>query len=299
MSNGACVIFNPRSGSREKQGAWNAALEGRDDIEVWRISSPDELEATVERALKAGFDPIIAAGGDGTISAIAGQLAGAEVALGVVPMGTFNYFARSLGLPDDPAAALEVALGGAERRISVGEVNGRVFLNNASLGAYAAILQVREGIYERWGRSRFAAYWSVIVAMSTIYRRLRMRITVDGETHVLRSPMVFVSMSGYQLQEFDLDGIDEVEKGRLVAFVAHDAGRIGLFWRALKVFFRGARQKVDYRMFCGEEIFIETARDVRTVAHDGEKERMRGPFRLRVLKDALRVRVPEGERGGN
>lgn len=299
MASRACIIFNPRSGSRNGDNPWDALLKGHDDIELMRIGSPEDLPQIVKKAVDQGFDPIIAAGGDGTISAIAGQLAGTGSALGVVPMGTFNYFARSLGLPEDPAAALEIALGGAERRMSIGEVNGRVFLNNASLGAYAAILQVREGVYARWGRSRLAAYWSVIVAMSTIYSRLRMRITVDGKTHDLRSPMAFVSVSSYQLEEFDLAGVQEVENGRMVAFLAHDTGRAGLFWRACKIFFRGARHKVDYRMYSGDEIVIETARDVRTLAHDGEKERMRGPFHFRVMKDALRVRVPKDDGSGD
>ena len=289
----ACIILNPASGRGDHRGdAIRAAAAKFPGVEIREVPSPSKLGDTVDTALAEGCDPIIAAGGDGTIGALAAALAGTDVALGILPMGTFNYFARSLGLPEDPEQALTVALEGDTRAVSVGEVNGRVFLNDASLGAYASVLSVRESIYKNWGRSRLAAYWSVIVAMTTIYKSLKMTITVDGKTHRVKSPMAFVAISAYQLEQFDLDGADAVSDGKLALLVARDVGRLHLLWRAVRIFFRGARSGTDYVLLTGEDITIETKRSKRLIAHDGEKERMPGPYRFHLRKDALTVRVP-------
>ncbi|WP_323764976.1 diacylglycerol/lipid kinase family protein [Marinovum sp.] len=290
----ACIILNPASGRGDHRGdEVRAAAAKYPEVEIREIPSPKKLSETVEKALADGCDPIIAAGGDGTIGALASALAGTGVTLGILPMGTFNYFARSLDLPQDPAEALEIALNGASRQVPIGDVNGRIFLNNASLGAYASVLSVREHVYRNWGRSRLAAYWSVIVAMTTIYQSLKMKITVDGETHQLKSPMAFVAISAYQLDEFDLDGAEAIKQGKLALFVARDVGRLQLLWRALRIFFRGARSGTDYVLLTGADITIETRRNKRLIAHDGEKERMPGPYRFRLRQGALTVRVPQ------
>ena len=291
----ACIILNPESGrGNGRASAFEEAARRYPDVPVHALPSPSRLGETVERAISEGCDLSVAAGGDGTIGGIAEAVAGTGVRLGIVPLGTFNYFARSLGIPENPEEALAAALDGEDRPLDIGDVNGRIFLNNASLGAYASVLSVREDVYRNWGRSRLAAYWSVIVAMVTIYRPLKMRITVDGEIRRLRSPMAFVAISAYQLRQFDLEGAEDVGRGKLALYVARDVGRMRLLWRAIRIFFRGARAGMDYTLMTGEEIVIETRRHNRLVAHDGEKEKMEGPYRFRVQKNALTVRVPRG-----
>ena len=83
------------------------------------------------RALERGAVLVIAGGGDGTISAVASVLAGTGKVLGVLPLGTRNHFARDLGISGDLAEAVRVLSEGMERRVDVGEVNGRVFINNS------------------------------------------------------------------------------------------------------------------------------------------------------------------------
>lgn len=292
MTAKACIIYNPSSGVNE---AGRMADPGRKDprVEVRQLAKPRDLLAVTKQAISDGCNPIIAAGGDGTICGVAEQLVDTDRTLGILPAGTFNYFARSLGLPEEPEAALEVALDGADRSLTVGEINGRIFLNNASLGAYAAILQVREGVYSRWGRSRLAAYWSVILAMVSVYRPLAMKVTIDGEERILRAPMAFVSVSPYQIEEMGLDGADAVRAGKMALYIPRDTKRLRLLWRAIRIFFRGARRHQDYLLLTGEEIVIETRRNKRLVARDGERDKMPGPYRFRVRKDALTVKVPK------
>lgn len=287
----ACIILNPGSGAKNGAGE-HASILKDPRVEVLRFGEGLDLPTLVQQAIEKGCDPIIAAGGDGTISGVAGEVAGSGRRLGILPFGTFNYLARSLGIPDEPDEALSVALESTEQTLTIGRVNDRIFLNNASIGAYAAILEVREDVYKRWGRSRLAAYWSVILAMISVYRPLSMKITVDGAEHTLRAPMAFVSVSEYQLDELGLDGVEAVREGKLALFIPRDTSRLKLLWRAIRIFFRGARRHQDYLLLTGEDILIETRRDKRLVARDGERERMSGPYRFQICRDALTVKVP-------
>ncbi|WP_375257513.1 diacylglycerol/lipid kinase family protein [Citreimonas sp.] len=293
-----CVLMNRASG-RKRERAETDALEKRidatDGFELRWLDHKAGLEEPVRKAVEDGFDTVVAAGGDGTVSAFAGVLSGTDSRMGVLPMGTFNFLARSMDIPEDVDDALDLLQTGTERRIALGEINGRTFINNASLGAYAAVLEAREKIYARWGRSRIAAYWSVIVAMLTLYRPLKMTVTVDGVEHKVRSPMAFIAIRPYQLDEYGLDGADAVRGGQLALYLAPDGGRLMLLWRAIKILARRVNPGEDYRLMTGKEIVIRTEKSKQLVARDGERERMKGPFTVRLNQSALGVIVPHDD----
>lgn len=291
--------MNAGSGDREGQekerelGALFARHPGRFDLRA--LSSGDEIAPEAARAVADGFQTVVAAGGDGTICAVTSSLVGTECQLGVLPLGTFNYFARSLGLSDDLEAAVEVLVAGHTQTVSVGEVNGEIFLNNASLGAYPAILENRESVYRRWGRSRIAAYWSVLETLATFHAPLRTRITVDGQQHKFKTPLVFVASNAFQLEELELEGADCIRSGRFAVFVAPDGGRLGLLRSAVQLASQTMKPGRDFDLLCGAEVVVETRRARSLVARDGERARMSSPFRFRFLRDAIRVIVPVGE----
>ncbi|WP_177177829.1 diacylglycerol/lipid kinase family protein [Citreimonas salinaria] len=281
-----------RKRARDETDDLERRIGGMEGFEVRRVDPKAGLEQPVREAAAQGYDTIVAAGGDGTVSAFSGVLSETGTRLGVLPMGTFNFLARSMGIPEDIDEALDVLRSGTERRIALGEINGRTFINNASLGAYAAVLEAREKIYARWGRSRLAAYWSVIVAMLTLYRPLKMTVTVDGIEHRVRSPMAFIAIRPYQLDEYGLEGADAVRDGQLALYLAPDGGRLQLLWRAFKILTRRVNPGEDYRLMTGSEFVIRTERTRQLVARDGERERMKGPFTVRLKPDALGVIVP-------
>jgi diacylglycerol kinase family enzyme len=179
-----------------------------------------------------------------------------------------------------------------ERTIPLGAVNGRVFLNNASVGAYAAILFRRERIYRRWGRSRLAAYWSVLTTLLRFRTSLDVSITVDGVTRAFRTPLVFVAKNAHQLDIFDLAGADCVRSGEFAVFVAPDCTRFELLRTAFRLAVRSVEPSRDFELICGRDVRIETRRRRRFVARDGERERMTAPFRFEMQPDGLRVIVP-------
>lgn len=293
---GLFAIVNKRSGKKGVQltePELSRLFGHHSRFHVHFLGKGDDIVAISRQAVSDGFDTIVAAGGDGTISGVAAGVVGSNCRMGIVPLGTFNFFARSFGLPEDPEEAARIAGAGQTRPVSVGEVNGRIFLNNASLGAYAAILNQRETIYRRWGRSRLAAYWSVLVALATIRRPLSLRVTVDGTVRRYRTPIAFVGTSSYQLEEFELDGADAVRDGEFALFIAPDCGRFGMIWNALRLAVRGMRRDRDFKLITGREILIEARRSSRLVACDGELARMKGPYIFKMREDALKVVVPD------
>ncbi|MDP9258013.1 MAG: diacylglycerol kinase family lipid kinase, partial [Actinomycetota bacterium] len=94
---------------------------------------------------------------DGTVSAVAAALAGTSTPMLVLPAGTLNHFARDLGVPLDPAEAALLVRDGARRQVDVAEVNGRVFVNNSSIGAYPIAVALRERLQDNGARGKWRA----------------------------------------------------------------------------------------------------------------------------------------------
>jgi len=120
-------------------------------------------------------------------------------------------------------------------------------------------------------------------------------ITVDGKVQREKSPSMFVSVSDFQLDQFDIEGGDAIKEGEFAMLLAPDTGRFKLIWKALKIAFRGVRKGRDYVLLTGRAITVETRQSQRLVARDGEREKLSEPFEFRILSKALRVRVPAGD----
>ena len=297
-SNEILVIINAGSGKKSgdaKHAALMDRIKAQDGVTIVQLTPDEDITKRAAQGATEGYGTIVAAGGDGTISGVCAALSGTSVKLGIVPLGTFNFFARSLGIPQDPDEAWDIISAGHSHAVSIGEINGQRFINNSSIGAYATVLKVRESVYDRWGRSRLTAYWSVIKAMLMLYRSLHMRITVDGVTQDIRSPMAFVAVRPYQLEEYGLPGAEIIRNGELVIYLAPKGGRLNLIWTAIKVLQRNVQRNEDYTMLTGRDIVIETFRSKRLVAWDGEKSWMNDPFHLKILQDELTVIVPAPE----
>ena len=246
-----------------------------------------DLEKTAkDTALKSPNSTIVASGGDGTISGVSAGLAGLPNQFGMIASGTFNYFARTV------EEAIDVIARGKIRPTGIAMINDKVFLNNASIGAYAAILQTREGIYKRWGRSRVAAYWSVVKALATLRAPLKLTVTYDGKSFNHRTPIVFAISNAFQLNQMGLSGEDCIANGGMVLLIAPDTNRWGLFKHAALAF-GVAKRQTDYQMHCSSEFTLEMSHKSRAVARDGELARMNGPFKLSMRPNALNLIVPE------
>ncbi|MDS9466957.1 diacylglycerol kinase family protein [Paracoccus sp. MBLB3053] len=290
-----CVIVNMGSGRQAGESIaerLREALDGRvAQLEFRRIKKGNDLLAIARDAVADGFDLIVAAGGDGTQAAVASAVAGSGAVMVTVPGGTFNYFARDIGVGETVDEALTIFEAPELRRIHVGEMNGLIFLNNVSFGAYPEILKRRESIYRRWGRSRVAAYWSAVVALWNLRRPLLLTVRTGGTERKFTTALAFVAKSAYQLETFGLEGADAIREGRVALLVARARRPGPLVRAALRLAFGKSARYEDFDMIAADEIELETFPRHEYVAHDGEKLWMDSPFQVRVRKNDLAVLV--------
>lgn len=290
------IVGNPRAGS-------HGEAEGPDVLRsafARRGVRADLVDVADARAVDAvacaegedAPDVIVAAGGDGTINAVANALAGRDRVMGIVPMGTFNYVARRYGLPEEAQAAVDVVLEGRTLRIDAGDVNGRLFLVNCSLGLYTSIIDARERHNRSFGRNRLVALLSAMKILVTPHRRPRVRVEHARGLLDTRASMVLIGANPLQLDGIDPEVAAAVERGALAIVVVRAVD----LWRLLKFAWKALTGKVaeapEIEAFVVDDarVWLRAAR-VRVVV-DGETVVLPTPLALASRPGALRLRVP-------
>jgi diacylglycerol kinase family enzyme len=260
-----------------------------------RIVQPSDghgITAVAREAAESSEPIVVAAGGDGTVSAVATALAGTDKVLGVLPVGTLNHFAKDLGIPLDLKAAVQTVMDAEVASVDVGEVNGRIFINNSSLGIYPRIVSRREAQQQRLARGKWPAFfWATIQALRR-FPFLDLRITFEGQQIFRRTAFLFVGNNEYEIAGFNLGSRTCINAGKLGLYLSHGTGRFGLFRLAFHALFGRVDQAKDFDAFCVTEARIETRKPRLLVALDGEVERMETPLQYRIRPAALRVLVP-------
>ncbi|MEA2711291.1 MAG: hypothetical protein QOF78_3892 [Phycisphaerales bacterium] len=254
---------------------------------------PDQLFNTAKRAVDdRSIDAVVAAGGDGTVSTVAYALADKDKPLGVLPRGTLNHFAKDLGIPLPLREAAAVIANNNVRRVDLGEVNGRTFINNSSIGLYPHIVRERENLRQRLGGNKWIA---MLVAAMRVFRRhptVRVRIGVGDQSVLRTTPFVFVGNNTYDINLTNLGRRTRLDGGELCVYFTNRTGRFGLFRLALRALFGRLEQAKDFNALCVTEVWIETARHELRVAMDGEVIQLAPPLHYRTRPAALRVLAP-------
>jgi diacylglycerol kinase family enzyme len=291
------VVLNDSSGTGDcaaqaKQLEGIFAEAGR-EARVKVARGGDQIRSFIESAVAEGCEVLVAGGGDGTINTAASVLVDRNVPLGVLPLGTLNHFAKDLGIPLELEDAARVVLEGTECRVDVGEVNGRVFVNNSSLGVYPAIVRLRER-YQATGRGKWvAALWASLVVL----RRnpfMGVRIIVDGQSTVRRTPFVFIGNNEYRMAGLNAASREKLVGKHIAVYLLNADRRVGLLRLAWQVLTKGVDEVKELDLLTVEEATIETRRSRLQVALDGEVAILASPLKYRVRPAALRVCVPAG-----
>lgn len=235
-------------------------------------------------------DAVIAAGGDGTVSAVASGLAGSDVALGVIPLGTLNHFSKDIGIPDIETALDTIAAGHVDR-VDVGEVNGRVFVNNSSIGLYPEMVIHRDEQRRATGAGKWHAMFRAALRTLLRFPLLHVAIALAGKVMSARTPIVFVGNNEYERGVATLGTRRRLDRGRLSVYTVRATRRLHMFWVLLRALFRRG-QPEDFEAHTVERADIVTNKRSLTVALDGEVVRMKPPLRYRSRPGALRVLAP-------
>lgn len=293
----ASVLFNTAAGLRPRQVQAEVVrvreLFATLDVEahVRLVAGPDLLAAAREAAA-SDTDVVVMAGGDGTVSAGAGGLAGTGKPMGVLPLGTLNHFARDLGIPTLLEEAVRNVAEGTVREVDVGEANDRVFVNNSSLGLYPAAVALRDAWMARQSMQKWVAMGRA--ALDTLRRFPVVRLTLrlpEGSLNVT-TPMVFIGNNRYETKLFALGKRPALDEGDLWVYLARDAGRFRFLRLALRALIGRLDDSRDFQGLCMTEMLVEDRRRVLRVAFDGEVYHVAPPLRYQIRPRALRVIVP-------
>ena len=282
-SSAARVIFvNPSSGPDDTDVA--ALRERFVDYEVIE-GDADGLDDAIDEALGGGAEVIGVAGGDGSVSCAASHLVDTDHALLVIPAGTRNHFAHDISV-DDLDAAVRAATADNRTKVDVGDVNGRVFVNNASLGTYTRLVRKREQYEDRFGK-RVA---NVIAAWSELRHGSHLSVRLDGEP--ARVWAVFVGNGAYGDGLRDVSQRESLQEGQLDIWVVRSRGRFSrLRVTAAVLFGRLDRSPLIDRMQTAD-LTVEGRRRVVEVACDGEVVQLDSPLKFTTRRRALTVLVP-------
>jgi diacylglycerol kinase family enzyme len=286
--------MNPAAGSGKEADdpATLAAFARRDMAARIQRLPGDRLAAAVRDFLdrRPEGEALAVAGGDGTISAAAGVLAGTDVPLGILPMGTLNHFAKDLGLPLEVDAAVDIIAAGSTRRVDVAELNGRVFVNNSSVGLYPFMVERRDAHQHRYGVGKMLATLPAMVETLRGASWHRLDIGAAGERQEIRTPCIFVGNNAYGVGLKALGSRGRLDGGELDIQLVRQQSRLGVLLLPFKVALGIVNPERDVETFRSTELEIASRRrrSLR-VSLDGEVVRLETPLRYRIRPAALSV----------
>ncbi|HEV2854624.1 MAG TPA: diacylglycerol kinase family protein [Thermoanaerobaculia bacterium] len=261
------------------------------EAEVHVIPGEQILE-TARQAVARGVDAVVAGGGDGTIRAVASVVTGGPVAMGVLPLGTLNHFARDLGIPTDLDEAVRLIPNGKVRALDVGDVNGEIFVNNSVLGFYPPVVKVRDWERREFGRNKWLATVSALFKVLPKIPFLHVHVKADGFEARRKTRFLFVGNNEYIMRAFNFGARERFDSGDLYLYIARTPSRFGLAGLALLSLVRDLKLTRGFDSWCLPEFTVGTRLKAIPVYLDGEVTSMKPPLRYRTRPRDLKVILP-------
>lgn len=300
MSTNSIVLINATAGrGRQPRELENliAALDSIPGVGYQLLKKGEDPTPIAARIAKSGAEVVGAAGGDGTISAVANAIAGTSTALAAFSFGTYNHFAADMHIPNDPARASRLLLReeSDEVLIDLGRVNGRHFINNSSVGLYPHLVRIRERRQQRIGK--FLSL--VLAAIQTLRHPNPLHLRIPGIDHdsTQQVGLLFVSNNRLAIQLMDASMRPTLEAGLLDVYVVKAAGLVQLIQTAV-AFVAGKLEDSPLAEHLHPKnltVHIGGHRKHHHVACDGEVYKMKEPLIYESVPSILKVRVPKQE----
>jgi diacylglycerol kinase family enzyme len=296
------IVVNAGSGAGDTDEACREIAQVLQDAgrahQLLRVDRPQRLPEIAARAVaeaqRAG-GIVVAAGGDGTLNAVAQAALGSGCPFGVIAQGTFNYFARAHGLPTTTREATAALLTAQPQAVQVGLVNERVFLVNASLGLYPRSLEDREAMKQRYGRHRLVALGAALRTLARGFRPMRVRLQHGDGTEALKLATLFVGNNRLQLEQMGLAEAAAVDAGRLAVVLVRPLPKRSLLWLLVRGAFGALSDARGVRHLAVPDLQVAPTTWPRRrwrVSTDGELQWMVAPLRFRVAPQPLWLMRP-------
>lgn len=263
------------------------------------ITEPKNLASIAQNAVAeamASEGAVVIAGGDGTINTVANAAMASECPIGILPQGTFNYFARAHDIPEDLGDATRALLDACVQPVQAGLVNGRLFIVNASLGLYPRLLENREATTRQYGRSRWVAAWSGLLTVLRWKRPMRIILEHHGVPTTLKTFTLFIGNNRLQMEHLGERLKPLVEQGQLVATALRPVPAFGMLWLLLRGAFKRLGDADNMVSFGFKKMIVRRAhlspRRRIKVATDGEIIWLKTPLEFQVSPKPLYLLKP-------
>ena len=287
-ASGAVARWRTAGHRKRIQAAFQAA--GREAHII--VARADEIPHVARMAVRSSADIVVAAGGDGTVSAVAAELVGTDKALGVLPVGTLNHFARDVGISRRLEDAVRTIAAGRTRVVDCGEVNGQLFLNNASVGLYPKMVIGRDHQRLKLGRGKWLAMFRAGLRAFKRFPVLTVEVDAGDSVIIRRTPLLFVGNNRYELTLLTIGGRSAMDRGELCLYITTAAGRFAMIRLIVRAILGRLEQSRDFEALYGHNFRVDTRRSRLRVALDGEVRTLYTPLSFRSRSKSLRVVVP-------
>jgi len=287
------AILNPRAGvaAHRTREAVERGRPAWKDYAVYLTRGPGHATELAREAVAAGADVVLAVGGDGTVNEVARGLIGSPAALGIVPVGSGNGLARALRIPLRPGAALCALESGARRRMDVGSLNGRLFLNVAGIGFDAVVGQAFHERGRTGGRRGLLGYVRLSLLELRAYRAPGLVIEAGGERLDLAAFVATFANGPQYGSGAVINPGAKLDDGRLEVVVLEN----GPLWRTLvsapRLFLGGLEHAPGYRRLAGPAATV-TATAPTAVHCDGDPVEAARRVEVTLRPRALEILVP-------
>jgi diacylglycerol kinase family enzyme len=255
------------------------------------LTEGKDIQEIVKRSLNL-YDAIVIAGGDGSISSAAEIIAGTDTVLGVIPSGTFNHFAKDLMIPLTQEEAVKVIAAGNISKVDIGEVNGKKFINNSSIGIYPEMVKERKFLEKQEGKSKWSAMLTASVNLFKRFRLKRISVSINGRTFRRLTPIVFIGNNKYEMSSFTLGNRTKLNGGKLSLYIPKCTNIFSLIKIVFFTLFGIADQEKNFDNIEAGEIEISVRKKTVNVAKDGEIMKLDSPLHYKIFPASLNVIVP-------
>jgi YegS/Rv2252/BmrU family lipid kinase len=288
------LFINRRSGVRLAPQATGDLVQAAETagLEIVELTPELDVAQACRERISRGVRLIIAAGGDGTVNHVLQGIVNTEASLAVIPLGTYNHFARDLNIPLDWRAALDVALSGDRTQVDCARVNDRFFINNVSLGLYPELVARREERgrdYPRWKARLYAFYM-------TMRKYPHVTVAVESEFHqeMIRTHVFMISNNAYDVSRVGLEAPRaSLSEGKLnVVWLPHTP-RLRLMKFAAHYLAGRVREMPGFRAFRTVRLRVQSSHKHLTLGIDGELFTMGLPLVITTVPQSVVVRVPK------
>lgn len=284
------LFLNPNSGARA-DGTALAEAAREEGLEVIELTPEVHCVTEVRERIRRGVDLFIAAGGDGTVHHVVQAIVNTPATFAVIPTGTYNHFARDLGIPLDWKEALEVALTGERRTVDTARINERYFVNNVSLGLYPELVAHREAHgreYPRW-RARLYAFYRTLRK----YPHVTLRVESDAGLDAIRTHVFMVSNNSYDLGRVGIEAPRErLTEGKLSVYWLAHMPRLRLARLVARYMAGRVTEIPGFHAFRTVQMRVDSTRPSVKVGIDGELFTLITPLHVTSVPQSLAVRVP-------